>query len=239
MFDWLVETFHTYPYMGVAVVFLFCGAGLPLPEEIVLVAAGFVCYEFPDRASTGWMMVASALGILAGDTVPYLLGRIFGTRILRLRYLRIWVTRRRLVSFDRWFRRRGDLVIFIARFLTGIRMVAFFTAGTQKMAWGRFLLLDGLGIIVLVPPLVLLGYLAGGYIEQAVALVRGIETGILIGAGLGIASLGLWYWLRVRGRLKLALGEPADTYVEPTIAPVKPPSDYPDDEASTIESKQS
>ena len=195
MFDWLVETFQNYPYIGVAVVFVFCGSGLPLPEEIVLIAAGFVCHQFPESASAGWMMLASALGILAGDTIPFVLGRTFGTRVLRIRYLRIWVTRRRLVKFDRWFRRRGDLVIFIARFLTGIRMIAFFTAGTQKMPWRRFLLLDALGIIVLVPPLVLIGYSAGEYIEQAVALVRGIETGILIALGLGAATLGLWYWL--------------------------------------------
>lgn len=239
MFDWLVEIIHTYPYMGVAVVFLFCGAGLPLPEEIVLVAAGFVCYQFPDTARPGWMMAASALGILAGDTVPYLLGRIFGTRLLRVRYLRIWVTRRRLVKFDRWFRKRGDLVIFIARFLTGIRMVAFFTAGTQKMPWRRFLLLDGLGIVVLVPPLVLLGSSAGEYIEQAVAWVRRIETGILIGAGLGAATLGLWYWLRLRGRHKLALGEPSDTYVKPSIEPVERPADDANREDTTRDSKDS
>jgi hypothetical protein len=29
------------------------------------------------------------------------------------------VTKQRLANFDRWFRRRGDLVILIARFLAG------------------------------------------------------------------------------------------------------------------------
>ena len=43
----------------------------------MLVAAGFVCFKFPDRADPGTMMVACALGILAGDMIPYNLGRVF------------------------------------------------------------------------------------------------------------------------------------------------------------------
>src|SRR5690606_14691517 len=115
MFDWLVETFTQYPYLGTAVVFLACGLGLPLPEELVLVAAGYVCFKgFADPV---WMMAACAESILAGDAVPYLLGRLFGPRLLRLRPLRILVNRRRLAKLDLWFRRRGDLAVFFARFV--------------------------------------------------------------------------------------------------------------------------
>ena len=242
MFDSLVEAFVANPYLGVAVVFLFCGAGLPLPEEIVLIAAGFVCF-LEDSVDVSPMMGACALGILAGDMIPYLLGRYFGARVLRLRYMRRWVTRRRLVSFDRWFRKRGDLVIFIARFLTGIRMVAFFTAGIMKMSWRRFLLLDGLGILVLVPPLVLIGNHGGEYIEGAIERVKQLETGILIATGLLLAGITLWYWMRQRKRVRLALGEPADTYVKPTVEPTVEPAQTPQQDSnledSTSESKPS
>ncbi len=237
MFESLVEAFVAHPYLGVGVVFLFCGAGLPLPEEIVLIAAGYVVFN--TDGPVGTMMAACALAILAGDMIPYLLGRYFGTRVLRLRYMRMWVTRRRLVKFDRWFRKRGDLVIFIARFLTGIRMVAFFTAGMMKMSWRRFLLLDGLGILVLVPPLVLVGYTGGEYIDQAIARVKQIETGIVIATILLLASIALWYWLRQRKRVRLALGEPADTYVEPTVETAQRAPEDSESEGSTPESKPS
>jgi membrane protein DedA with SNARE-associated domain len=241
MFESLVEAFVAHPYLGVGVVFLFCGAGLPLPEEIVLIAAGYVVFN--NDGPVGTMMAACALAILAGDMIPYLLGRYFGTRVLRLRYMRMWVTRRRLVKFDRWFRKRGDLVIFIARFLAGIRMVAFFTAGMMKMSWRRFLLLDGLGILVLVPPLVLVGKTGGEYIDGAIARVKQIETGILITTIVLLASIALWYWMRQRKRVRLALGEPADTYVEPTVEPAGEPAqtapEDSDEEGSTPESKPS
>ena len=98
MFESLVETFSAYPYLGVALVFAVCAIGLPLPEEIVLIAAGYVCAKFPDQAHVGWMMFWSATSILGFDCVPYLLGRVFGTKLLRIRWLRVIVTRRGAAS---------------------------------------------------------------------------------------------------------------------------------------------
>ena len=42
MFDQIVAALNENPYLGVALVFLLCGLGFPLPEEIVLLAAGYV-----------------------------------------------------------------------------------------------------------------------------------------------------------------------------------------------------
>ena len=127
MFDSIVQAIADYPYLGVALFFLICGLGFPLPEELVLIAGGYICAKFPDKAQLGLMMLWCGGSILAFDLLPFVLGRIFGARIMRLRWLRITFTRKRLATFDRWFRRRGDLVIFLARFLAGIRVIAFFT----------------------------------------------------------------------------------------------------------------
>ncbi|HEX6810003.1 MAG TPA: DedA family protein [Planctomycetota bacterium] len=214
MFDEIVDAITKYPYLGVALVFLLCGMGLPLPEEIVLLAAGYVCAT-SENAKLLWMMLWCGGAILAGDLIPYVLGRVFGVRLLRLRWLRWLVTRKRLASFDRWFRKRGDLVIFIARFLAGIRVVAFFTAGTMKMPWPRFVLLDGLGIVLIVPLLTWLGYHSAGFIEIMIATVQKLERGILwlsvTGGVLFVASL--WFWRRRRQLRRKP--QPAEAFVQP------------------------
>jgi membrane protein DedA with SNARE-associated domain len=223
MFDSIVETIARYPHVGVAIVFVLCGIGLPLPEELVLIAAGYVCAKFPEQAALPGMMAWCAGAILAGDLLPYVLGRVFGTRMLRLRWLRLTITRRRLASFDRWFRRRGDLVIFIARFLAGIRMIAFFTAGTMKMPWRRFLLLDGLGIVLIVPLLSWLGYQGAGVIDDVIDRVQTIERGLLWST-IGVLLLAAgYYWLWRRRRRIATVRPPAETYVEPRL-PVQPPA---------------
>ena len=213
MFDWLVETFTSYPYVGVAVVFFICGLGFPLPEEIVMVAAGYVCFAgLADLAP----MVATCFGaILCGDLVPFLLGRIFGVRLLRIRPMRILVNRRRLSSFDRWFRKRGDLVIFFARFLPGLRIVAYFAAGTMRMSVARFILLDVIGIAVVVPIFVGIGYSSGEYIDEAIAKVTQIEQAGLILSGAAI--LGLILWLILRRRRGSVSTSASETYVGPSV----------------------
>jgi membrane protein DedA with SNARE-associated domain len=214
MFEQLVAAMTDYPYLVVGIVFVVCGLGLPLPEEIVLLAAGYFCAKRPDLASLPWMMLWSAAAILAGDLLPFLAGKVFGARLLRLRWMRYLVTKKRLANFDRWFRRRGDLVILIARFVAGLRMVAFFTAGTMKMRWSRFLLLDGLGIGLLVPLLTLLGFHSAGFIDELIVTVAQVERGILwaaIGGGVGLL---LWYGLWQR-RQQSATTRPKEAYVEP------------------------
>jgi membrane protein DedA with SNARE-associated domain len=215
MFDHIVATLTEYPYLGVALVFLLCGVGFPLPEELGLLAAGYVCAKFPEHASLPWMMMVCAGSILAGDLLPFVLGRVFGVRLLRLRWLRYFVTKQRLAVFDRWFRRRGDMVIFIARFLAGLRVVAFFTAGTMKMPWRRFLLLDGLGIAVLVPTLTMLGFHGAGVIEHVIGVIQKVERGILWGSVGGLVVLALWIWLWRRQRHRLAQRRPGEAFIEP------------------------
>ncbi|GAB4149976.1 MAG: hypothetical protein Fur0037_18390 [Planctomycetota bacterium] len=226
MFDSIVQTISDFPYVGVALVFLLCGLGLPLPEEIVLLAGGYVCAKFPEVASLHWMIAWCAGAILAGDLLPYVLGRVFGARLLRLRWLRMVVTKQRLAKFDRWFRRRGDLVIFIARFLAGIRMVAFLTAGTMRMKLGRFLLLDGLGIALIAPLLVWLGYRGASFIDDVIAKVQRVERGILWStAALVLLAAVLWLWRRSRRRRMLRAASPKETFVEPRVEVTHGPGD--------------
>jgi membrane protein DedA with SNARE-associated domain len=217
VFDWLVETFSAYPYPGVAIVFLLCGIGLPLPEELVLGAAGYVC--FSGIARVEWMVPTCALAILLGDLIPFTLGRKFGARLLRIRWLRVVVTKRRLATFDSWFRRRGDLVIFFARFIAGIRVVAYFTAGTMRMRWTRFLLLDVLGIALIAPTLVYAGYAFGPLVDDLIHQVQRAERTILIALGLALVAAVLWWWMRRAPRRRRLLEGPSETFVGPTVPP--------------------
>ena len=223
MFDQIVGMLQENPSLGAAIVFLLCGMGLPLPEELVLLAAGYLCAKFPDTISLPVMMAWCAGAILVGDLLPFVAGRVFGVRLLRLRWMRLVVTKQRLANFDRWFRKRGDLVILIARFLAGLRMVAFFTAGTMKMPWRRFLLLDGLGIALIVPSLTWLGYHSAGFIERVVATAQKVERGILWGSLAAAVVVGIWYWLWRRRQNLRRQGKPAETFVQPQL-PIQEPA---------------
>ena len=79
MFDQIQEWLLLYPYLGAAMLFLLCGLGLPLPEEIVLLAAGYACAKLPNNTTLALMMAWCAGAILAGDLLPFVAGRVFGS----------------------------------------------------------------------------------------------------------------------------------------------------------------
>ena len=217
MFDQLVQAISDYPYIGVALVFLLCGLGFPLPEELVLLAGGYICCKYPERASLLPMMAWCGGAIMVGDLIPFTLGHVFGVRLLRLRWLRYFITKQRLATFDRWFRRRGEMVIVISRFLAGLRVVAFFTAGAMKMRWLRFLMLDGTGIALMAPLLIWAGYRSAGVIDELIVTVQKVEHGIRWGVG-GAAvllALGIWWYRRRRQAQKRRA--PKETFVQPQL----------------------
>ena len=228
----IIQTITDYPYIGAAAVFMLCGLGLPIPEEIVLLAAGFVCAKFPDKAQLYPMMSWCAAAIVAGDSIPFLLGKIFGVRLLRLRWLRYLITKRRLAMFDHWFRRRGDLVIVISRFMPGLRVVAFFTAGAMKMRWTRFLLLDGVGIVLIVPLLTLLGFHSATVIEEAFTTVQSVERGLLWGIIIAALFLAGWLWWRRARRSRQSGRDLKETFVQPRT-PVD--GSAPDDDGAEVD----
>ncbi len=162
--DVLVDRFN---YLGPFVVLLLCGLGLPLPEEVTLIAAGLLLYQ--GQVEFVPICLVCGAAILLGDTVPYLLGRRYGAQALENRLVSKILHPERFAIVEHKFNRYGSWVVFMCRFLPGIRIPAYFTAGTLGMRYRHFLILDGLGVLVSVPISIYIAELFGGQIEKAEA----------------------------------------------------------------------
>ncbi|WP_348381936.1 DedA family protein, partial [Streptococcus pneumoniae] len=75
------------------------------------------------------MLLVSMIGVLAGDSCMYWLGRIYGTKILRFRPIRRIVTLQRLRIVREKFSQYGNRVLFVARFLPGLRAPIYMVSG--------------------------------------------------------------------------------------------------------------
>lgn len=177
-----------------------CGLGLPpWSEEVVLLGTGY----FVAAGSLGF--VAACLwclaGILAGDSLLYALGRRVGVRIYRWPLLRRHLTPRRQIRLNRMFQRHGNKAVFLARFIPGYRLAAYFMAGNLGMGYGRFLALDVAGAAITVPPILFLGRLFAENLSEAARLLRRLEVpAALLAAGI-LALLLRGVILRRRRRL--------------------------------------
>ncbi len=135
---------------------VFCGIGLPLPEDTILIAAGMLA----SAHQISWVYTSALMyvGILAGDSIIFALGRYFGSRLLEQRWTQRILSPTRRERVQEMFKRYGVTVFFVARFLPGLRAPIFCTAGAMRAKYGKFLLMDGLAALVSAPLFVWLGH---------------------------------------------------------------------------------
>lgn len=154
--EFLINFFSDYGYFAVLFVLIICGFGVPIPEDITLVSGGVI--SGLGYTNVHIMLVVSLFGVLLGDSTMYWLGRIYGTKILRFRPIRRFLTLERLRMVRSKFEQYGNRVLFVARFLPGLRAPIYMVAGiTRRVSFIRFLLLDFFAAIISVPIWVYLG----------------------------------------------------------------------------------
>lgn len=132
--------------------------GLFVPGEIALLAGGYVVQQ--GHASLAPMLIAAALGAVAGDSIGYEIGRHFGPRLQASR-LGQRVGDERWDKAHQFLQRRGGAAIFLGRFVGLLRALVPAVAGSSRMPYRRFLFWNALGGLIFAPGLVLLGYAAG------------------------------------------------------------------------------
>lgn len=139
--QFFIDFFTNYGYFAVFFVLLLCGMGVPIPEDITLVSGGII--SGLGYANPHWMVVVGMIGVLFGDSLMYLLGRVYGVKILRFRLVKRFITFKRLKMVKDKFDRYGNRLLFFARFLPGLRTPVYIITGiTRRVGFVRFLLID-------------------------------------------------------------------------------------------------
>jgi membrane protein DedA with SNARE-associated domain len=174
-------------HLTLAGILLLCGLGLPIPEDISLISAGYVAHRGIVNVHTAFFV--SFWAVLGGDLIAFLLGRFFGRRFLAWPPAQRLFSARKQLRVRAYFRKYGSKVIFIGRFLPGLRFSIFFSAGMLCVRPAVFLVFDTLAALLSVPLLVYLAYGFGERIDFVISWVRRSEWGLLVVAGLAVLML--------------------------------------------------
>lgn len=161
--NYLIAFFSQYGYFAVFIVLLACGFGLPVPEDITLIAGGVICALSEGNGLHGLniniMGIVGLFGVLCGDSIMFLLGGKLGSRITRVPGLKHLITPKIYAKIQEKVHRYGLKILFIARFLPGLRAPIFVTAGmSHKVKFWKFILLDGTAALISVPLWIYAGY---------------------------------------------------------------------------------
>jgi len=186
LLNWIPYT-HI-PYLGVLLVLLAAGFGLPVPEDVPLLTGGYLCHA--GFGNLYVMILIGLVGVLTGDTVLFIIGQKFGHHVVEHRWIRRMVNPPRLLLAERMFQRHGIKIVFAGRFLPVLRPMIFMAAGVLKAPFSRFIMINGFAACLSVPTLILLGNFFGHNIEQLHSDVR-MVTHTLALAVLLIAAVGV------------------------------------------------
>ena len=124
-------------HLGVVLMMAIESACIPLPSEIIMPFSGYLVYT--GRFSSLWLVATlGAIGCNLGSVVAYEIG-YYGGRPLVERWGRYILLNERDLNFsDRFFRKYGDITVFISRLLPVVRTFIALPAGIARMPRLRF-----------------------------------------------------------------------------------------------------
>ena len=158
-----------FTYLGLFVILMLCGLGLPMPEDVALLVGGFPAHKGVTRYPI--TLIVALLGVIAGDNSLYFIGRGVGSNLLSYFGLKRAGAENQLDRMHAFMHRHGHLAIFYARFFPGFRALVYLSAGSFRVPPSRFFFYDLAGAAISVPVVVTLGYVFGEQLEQVIRFI--------------------------------------------------------------------
>lgn len=199
VFNALLPIFTEYGYLAVFTMLLVCGFGVPVPEDVTLVTGGVIAGL--GYADVNTMFAVGMAGVIIGDGMVFSIGRFKGPSVMRLKTVQRIITPERFLSAQEAFHKYGRWVMFVARFLPGLRTPVFFTAGMSKrVSFGTWLLMDGVAALISVPVWVYLGYFGARNFDWMFTILHRFQYGIFALLAVGGAVLGVVWWRKRKAK---------------------------------------
>lgn len=187
---------------GYLVIFLLVLAeamGLPLPASLALVAGGAAVALGFLQAPIVLLLAIGAL--LLGDSIYFFLGRYTGWGLLGFLCKLSINPETCMVQSAEMFYKRGKATLVIAKFIPGVNTMAAPLAGSMKMRYEQFLLLDLAGASLYTLAFGTLGYVFHGFLAEIARGFEAIGHAAALGVFLvlaGYVSYRIWLYSRSR-----------------------------------------
>jgi membrane protein DedA with SNARE-associated domain len=133
-----------------------------VPGETAVLVAGFLASPAGGaRFHLGAVIALTFAAAVLGDNLGFWLGRRWARPRLQRGRGFLLLTPQAVRTAEGYFARYGTWTVFVARFVTGLRVVAAVAAGVAGMRWSHFVLANAAGALVWASTVSLLGYYFG------------------------------------------------------------------------------
>jgi len=199
-------------YGGIALLMAIESACIPLPSELIMPYAGAMGVPAANAYFADYYHVASlphftlffaglagAIGCNIGSEVAYWVGATGGRKAIE-RYGRyVLISKHELAIADRWFEKRGDIIVLVARLLPVIRTFIAFPAGVARMNRVKFHAYTFIGSLPWCLGLAYVGQFLGKELLDEHSRLKHFMHRFDLVIGIAIVIAAAWF---VRSRLK-------------------------------------
>ncbi len=185
---------HLLTSVGLGLLFaliLFESAGIPLPGETALIAAGLLASK--GRYEIWQVIVIAALAAIVGDNLGYWAARRWGHQIADRWKLLARYRDKAMPPAERFFKAHGGKTVFIARFVAILRFTVAWLAGMTRMDWWKFFFWNAAGGICWAVGIGLLAYYGGKAAAEAFDKYGLIAVGV-IAVVVVVGLVGTHFW---------------------------------------------
>ncbi|HVX41486.1 MAG TPA: VTT domain-containing protein [Gemmatimonadaceae bacterium] len=192
MLDVITQWVSHYGYLLVALFLFVEGIGLPVPGETALVTAAALAGR--GTMSLVGVMIAGAIGTIAGVETGYWLGARGGTAVVTRYGKWIRLTPERLDRTHRFFAQHGAKTVLLGRFVAFVRSFVGIFAGLSAMPIRVFTAYNAIGGSVWVVTFSALGYAFGRNLPRLVRYIGRVSLLLAVLVALVVAVVWLWRW---------------------------------------------
>lgn len=195
-------------YTIVATMMFLASFGLPLPEEVTIVALGLMVHmgKFPDQypppvgvvfqpLNLYTAMAVCFFSIMISDFIVYYIGKKFGASPTIHKLFRRFLGENSLERSRTMIHKHRFLVPAIFRFTPGVRFPGHLSCGMMGISPWIFLAADGLAALISVPTQV---YLFATYGEVILSTIKQVKHYALI---IALILLGLYLVYKLKQKI--------------------------------------
>jgi membrane protein DedA with SNARE-associated domain len=167
--------------------------GVPAPGQTIMVAAAI--YSSWGRMDIFAVAAISFVAAVLGDNVGYWIGVRGGRRAVHRFGKYIFITPARLERAEKFFARRGNRIVVVARFIDGLRQLNGVIAGITAMPWRTFLIYNTIGAALWVGWWCTIAYLLGTHLVE---IIEQVHKYLYFVIPIGVVAVGLFVWWHLR-----------------------------------------
>ena len=174
-------------YAGIFVLMTLESMIVPVPSELVMPFAGYVAAQ--GTLNFLYVNLAALLGSLAGSMISYYAGKTLGRDVVAHHGKWLGLRKSHLRWAEGWFEKRGNITVFLARFVPIVRHVVSIPAGVSRMRRREFLAMTAAGALLWNGFLASIGFVLKeqyAFLSQYSAPLDTLVLVLLVG--------GLLYW---------------------------------------------